>query len=83
MNVGVYYLPCIILVSALTPMISVALNKEENSIVYSVTRRPSGDIYTLYNSTGHIVCSEDGSPTFLVSEKRCVNNKDFFNGECS
>ena len=79
MNMGVYCLSCIILVSALS---SVALSKEENSIVYSVTRRLLVDIYTLFNSTGHNVCSEDGSLTFLVSEKRCVNNKDFFNGEC-
>ena len=78
MNMGVCCLSCIILVSTLS---SIVLSKEENSIVYSVNRRLSGDIYTLSNLTGHIVCSEDGSPTFLVSEKRCVNNEEFFNGE--
>ena len=80
---GVYCLPCIILVSALG---SVALSEEENSIVYLVRRRLSGDIYntiTVSNSTGHIVCSNDdtGNLTFLVSEKRCVDNEELFNGE--
>ena len=81
---GVYCFPFIlILVSALS---SVALSEEENSMVYSVSRRPSGDIYTitLPNSTVHFVCSNDGmgNLTFLVSERRCVNNEEFFNGEC-
>ena len=80
---GVYYSPCIILVSAL---ISVALSKEENSIVYLVSRRLSGDIYntiTVSYSTGHMVCSNDGTGnlTFLVSEKRCIDNEELFNGE--
>ena len=78
----VYCLPCIlILVSALS---SVALSEEENSMVYSVNRRLSGDVYntiTVSNSTGHSVCSDDGNLTFLVSERRCVNNEKFFNGE--
>ena len=82
MNMGVYCLPFIlILVSALS---SVALSKEENSMVYSVSRRLSGDIYntiTLSNSTCHFVCTDGDNLTFLVSERRCVNNKEFFNGE--
>ena len=84
-NMGVYCLPRIlILVSALS---SVALSEEENSMVYSVNRRLNGDVYntiiTLSNSTGHFVCSDDGmgNLTFLVSERRCVNNEEFFNGE--
>ena len=38
---------------------------------------------TLSNSTGHSVCSDDGTGnlTFLVSERRCINNEEFFNGE--
>ena len=79
----VYCLPCIlILVSALS---SVALSEEENSMVYSVNRRLNGDVYntiiTVPNSTGHSVCSDDGNLTFLVSDRRCVNNEEFFNGE--
>ena len=59
-------------------------SEEENSMVYSVSRRLSGDVYntiTLSNSTGHFICSGDGNLTFLVSERRCVNNEEFFNGE--
>ena len=83
MNMGVHCLPCIILVSAL---ISVVLSEDEKSIVYSVSRRLSGDIYntiTVSNSTVHFVCSNDGmgNLTFLVSEKRCINNEELFNGE--
>ena len=44
MNMGVYYLPCIIFVSTLS---NVVLSEDEKSIVYSVNRRPSGDIYNL------------------------------------
>ena len=65
-------------------MSSVALSEEENSIIYSVSRRLSGDVYTtitLSNSTGHFVCSDYGSLTFLVSERRCINNEEFFNGK--
>ena len=76
---GVYCLPCIILVSALS---SVALGEEENSVLHSVNRRLSGDIiYTLPNSTVHFSCSDGDNVTFLVSERRCVNNEELFNGE--
>ena len=79
---GVYCLPCIlILVSALN---SVALSEKEKSIVYSVSRRLSGDVYntiTVSNSTAHFACSYGVNPTFLISERRCVNNEEFFNGE--
>ena len=80
-NMGVYCLPCIILVSALS---SVALSEEENSMIELVNRRLSGDIcntITVSNSTGHCACSDGGNFTFLVSERRCINNEDFFNGE--
>ena len=81
MNMGVYCLPCIILVSALS---SVALSEEEKSMVHSVNRRLSGDIYntiTLPNSTCSFACSDGGNLTFVVSERRCVSNEEFFDGE--
>ena len=75
---GMYCLPCIILVSVLS---SVVLSEEEKSMVQSVNRRLSGDIYNVFNSTVHFACSDGGNLTFLVSEKRCVNNEELFNGE--
>ena len=78
---GVYCLPCIILVSALS---SAVLSEEENLMVQSVIRRLSGDIYfiTVSNSESTFdVCFDGGNLTFLVSERRCVNNEEFFNSE--
>ena len=74
---GVYSLPCIILVSALSSV----TGEEENSMVQSVNRRLSGDIYTVSNSTVNFACSDGGNLTFLVSERRCVSNEEFFDGE--
>ena len=55
----------------------------KDGIVLSVSRRLTGDTYTLRlihnNSYVHNICL-DNNPTFLVSERRCVENEELFNG---
>ena len=47
----------------------------------SVSRRLSGDSYGVYNSSELSVCHDGGNLTFLVSERRCINNEELFNGK--
>ena len=55
---------------------NVMLASEEN-IPVQVNRRLDGDIYQYLNFP-HEVCQDN--LTYLVSEDRCVNDEEFFNG---
>ena len=49
--------------------------------VLSVSRRLTGDTYTLTHNNSHIqIICLDSNLTFLVSERRCVENEELFNG---
>ena len=56
------------------------INIGDTNIPVTVNRRLNGDIYTNFNSTDSSACSDDNNLTFLVSERRCVNNQELFNG---
>ena len=51
---------------------------EEMEPVRSVTRRLNGDVYH-YESRPHGSCDIDNR-TYLVDERRCVNNTELING---
>ena len=53
--------------------------KNESIIVTAVMRRVDSDIYYCYNFSNHFRCEEQ-LPTFMVEEKKCRKNEDFFNG---
>ena len=63
-------------------LVTIASNlmASEENIPVEVTRRLSGDIYYLNT----IVHSCQGNSSYLVSEDRCVENQELFNGNtCS
>ena len=57
--------------------IASSLMASKENILVEVNRRLSGDIYYL-NAISHS-CQDNGS--YLVSEDRCVENQEFFNGK--
>jgi hypothetical protein len=74
---GVFHVLCLlILVSSL----SLVAHKEE--ILESVSRRLSGDSYTVTssNSTVQSICRDSSNLTFLINKRRCVNNEELLNG---
>ena len=53
----------------------------KDGVVLSATRRLTGDTYTVAHSNSHVqrIC-HDSNLTFLVNERRCVENEELFNG---
>ena len=49
------------------------------NISATVTRRLSGDIYDISETTSHFSCDKDNA-TILVSDRRCVKNQDLISG---
>ena len=64
----------------LTIIIALRLIASEEEIPTTVNRRLGGDTYLLLNSSEIIPLCGDNNLTFLVSEVRCVNNQDLFDG---
>ena len=61
-------------------LVSIAINvilASEMSLPVRVSRRLSGDIYW-YSSDDFESCHDN--PTYLISEDRCVNDQELFNG---
>ena len=61
-------------------LVSIASNlmlASETNIPVRVSRRLTGDIYQYFNFP-HQVCQDN--LTYLVSEDRCVNDEELFNG---
>lgn len=53
----------------------------EVAVPVKVIRRPCGDIVRFSNSSRDVICKADMKlTTYLVDEKRCVNNQDLYNG---
>ena len=50
------------------------------NVPVTVNRRLNGDIYTNFNSTDSSACHDDNNLTFLVNERKCVNNQELFKG---
>ena len=70
MNTSMYLLTLV----GLSSLISIT-----DGVVELVTRRLTGDTYTLtQNNSKVILCSDN--LTFLVNERRCVRNEELFNG---
>ena len=52
-----------------------------DGIVLSVSRQLTGDTYTLTHNNSHIqIICLNSNLTFLVSERRCVESEELFNG---
>ena len=75
---GIYFVLCLLI---LVSLLSLAALKEQ--ILQSVSRRLSGDSYTVsaHNSSDHLICHDGNNLTFLISERRCVKNEELFNGK--
>ena len=61
-------------------LVSIASNlvlASETNVPVEVNRRSDGDIYRYLNSS-HEVCHDN--LTYLVSEDRCVNDEELYNG---
>ena len=55
----------------------------KDGIVLSVSRRLTGDTYTTTHNNSYVqrICRDiDSNLTFLVNERRCVENEELFNG---
>ena len=52
----------------------------EEGIPEVVNRRSLLDIYNLYGSGGAISCNEGNNSTYIVDERRCVDQQQLLNG---
>ena len=54
----------------------------DSSVLVSVSRRQSTDVYYYNDSTHGTICDNDNhiDVTYLVSERRCIANEDLFSG---
>ena len=66
--------------SLLLIVITLQFIASEVEIPTIVNRRLGGDTYLLLNSSELIPPCGDNNLTFLVSDVRCVNNQDLFDG---
>ena len=72
----------LVLAFACSSLVQSEGNVDPSTPVISVQRRQSNDVYYYDNGSNHEVCDSDNyiNVTYLVSERRCVTNKDLFNG---
>ena len=59
---------------------NIVTSQEEADFPVAISRRSSGDIVFFNSNKSYYLCPSDNT-TYLVNERRCVDNEDLFNGK--